>query len=93
MPKITLTADEPYSGFDPGDGGRRIDIAPGEAAVVSDAKAEQLLTDFPDRFKTARQRRSKTPGPETPDLEGAELGGGPDDETDAPDETGVADAG
>lgn len=65
MPKITLTHDEPYSGTDQGAGGQRLDLQPGDVADVSEAKAAQLLEDFPDRFKKGVARR-KTPKPEEP---------------------------
>ncbi len=59
MPKITLTHDEPYGGFD---GDKRLDIKPGDSADVSDAKAKQLLDDFPDRFKKGSARKPKPNG-------------------------------
>lgn len=53
--KITLDHDEPYSGFD---GTTPISIPGGGSAEVSEEKAEQLLRDFPDRFKKGRQRNT-----------------------------------
>lgn len=54
MPKIKYTGDEPYSGTDPGNGHKGLDLQPGATADVSDAKFNQLLEDFPTTFKKAR---------------------------------------
>ncbi len=66
MPTITNTHDEPYSGSDPGDGGKPLNLAPGASADVSDAKAAQLLADFPDRFKRARKKPAPAAAGELP---------------------------
>ncbi len=60
MPKIKLVHDEPYNGTDPATG-QRLELQPGDTADVSDAKAEQLLADFPDWFKPARGRKADPP--------------------------------
>lgn len=74
MPKITHVGDNPYSGYDHGNAGKLIDIAPGETVEVSTAKAEQLLADFPDWFKKARGGKSeKTPPATHADLVGGAL--------------------
>ncbi len=69
MPKITLTHDEPYSGTDPGNGGKRLDIRPGSSADVSEQKAAQLLADFPDRFKKGAKRSGRQSGDTPPAAE------------------------
>lgn len=48
-----------YSGFDPGTN-QPITVAPGEIVEVSDAKAEQLLADFPEEWKEVKPAAAKT---------------------------------
>ncbi len=61
MVKIKNVGDRPYQAVDHGQDGRLIAIPPNGEREVSDEHAEQLLKDFPDRFKKATAAAAKKP--------------------------------
>jgi len=79
VPNITLTGEE-YHGSD---GDTPLDLYPGDVVEVSEAKLEQLLADFPGRFKKGgRKPASNAPSNRPPagpilepyaDIQGDEL--------------------
>lgn len=66
MSEVTYVGSDEYHGFDPGDDNRPVSFYPGDRVKVSPAKAEQLLADFPDDFKSAGAKAPPPPSKEEP---------------------------
>ena len=49
--KVTFVGPEHYGSIDRWDGGRSIELDPGQWTAVSESKAEQLAADFPGWFE------------------------------------------
>lgn len=68
MPKLTCTIPGGYSGLLAPDDIATVTVAEGGTFDVPDAKAEQLLADFPDGFTIAGES-TEPPAPGGDDLE------------------------